>query len=389
MLQNKHPLIASVINSNNVSGLTHNFYRYPARFSPLFVKEAIKIFSKPGDLVLDPFVGGGTTLVESSYMGRKSIGYDISSLATFICQVKTKSLTEDEINQIRSWANSVHQITMLSNHKNSEFWIKNGYQKNINDSQTWRIRNLIENVLSKIDEITNPNIANFLRCSILRTGQWAFDNRRTIPSVSEFRIHLSANIHTMLIGIEEYSKMISSFEKWDNETNIIINNTSAIGLEQDDIFKNISPKLILMSPPYPGVHVLYHRWQVRGRKETPAPFWIANQLDGNGPSYYTFGNRKTHQKQEYFNEMQEVFNSLARVSNSDTTIVQILAFSNKSLHLPRYLKIMEKSGFEEIFLTNKMTHKRIWRNVPNRKWYADIQGKTTSSKEVVLIHKKK
>ena len=42
-----------------VSGLTHCFYRYPARFSPLFVASAIEAFSQPGDTVLDPDMGGG------------------------------------------------------------------------------------------------------------------------------------------------------------------------------------------------------------------------------------------------------------------------------------------------------------------------------------------
>ena len=55
----------AVINSDPVAGLTHNFYRYPARFSPEFAKQAILAFSKPDDLVLDPFMGGGTTLVEA------------------------------------------------------------------------------------------------------------------------------------------------------------------------------------------------------------------------------------------------------------------------------------------------------------------------------------
>ena len=76
-----------------VEGLTHNFYRYPARFSPVFASTAIRIFSKPGDLVLDPFMGGGTTLVEAMASGRSVIGADINSLAAFITRVKTTPLT--------------------------------------------------------------------------------------------------------------------------------------------------------------------------------------------------------------------------------------------------------------------------------------------------------
>jgi hypothetical protein len=46
---NVQPLIDAINFNGVVSGLTHDFYRYPARFSPLFARAAIEAFSKPGD----------------------------------------------------------------------------------------------------------------------------------------------------------------------------------------------------------------------------------------------------------------------------------------------------------------------------------------------------
>src|SRR5688572_19142550 len=90
-----------------VTGFTHDFYNYPARFSPLFVRKVINTFTQPGDLVLDPFMGGGTTLVESKMLGRHAIGYDISSLAYFIAKVKVTNLSKKEIQKIEEWANEI------------------------------------------------------------------------------------------------------------------------------------------------------------------------------------------------------------------------------------------------------------------------------------------
>lgn len=41
----------------------------------------IDCFSKPGDLVLDPFIGGGTTLIASELIGRRCVGFDVDMSA--------------------------------------------------------------------------------------------------------------------------------------------------------------------------------------------------------------------------------------------------------------------------------------------------------------------
>jgi hypothetical protein len=104
-------LINAARDSTPVSGYTHNFYKYPARFSPKFVRAAIETFSAPGDLILDPFMGGGTTLVESLALGREAVGTDISSLAAFVTTVKTTLFAEPELNLMERWIRCIHPAT--------------------------------------------------------------------------------------------------------------------------------------------------------------------------------------------------------------------------------------------------------------------------------------
>ena len=52
---------------------------HPAMFPRTLVAQFIKTFSKPGDLVLDPFCGSGTTLLEAHRLERKYLGIDVSS----------------------------------------------------------------------------------------------------------------------------------------------------------------------------------------------------------------------------------------------------------------------------------------------------------------------
>ena len=100
-------VISSVLNQEKVSGAPHDFYRYPARFSPLFVREAVKAFTQPGDLVLDPFCGGGTTVVEAMVLGRRAAGMDVSSLAAFLTRTKTTPISVRDEAAILGWLDGI------------------------------------------------------------------------------------------------------------------------------------------------------------------------------------------------------------------------------------------------------------------------------------------
>jgi hypothetical protein len=138
------------------------------------------------------------------------------------------------------------------------------------------------------------------------------------------------------------------------------------------------------------VHVLYHRWQVDGRKEAPLPFMIANKLDGAGSSFYTMGDRKYPELKTYFENISATMSSVAALANKRTVIVQMVAFSDPDWQLPRYLETMERAGLTELKLPILKHHgdARLWRSVPGRRWYSDQRGDTPGSAEVVLIYRK-
>ena len=69
--------------------LTHYLFRYPAKFHPPVARKLIEEFSDRGELILDPFCGSGTLLVEAVQSGRNSIGLDIDPVAVFASRVKT------------------------------------------------------------------------------------------------------------------------------------------------------------------------------------------------------------------------------------------------------------------------------------------------------------
>ncbi len=68
--------------------------KYRGNFSPYVAKNIILRYSRPNDLVLDQFVGGGTTLIECKLNNRNAIGIDINSKAVEITKNKLNFETE-------------------------------------------------------------------------------------------------------------------------------------------------------------------------------------------------------------------------------------------------------------------------------------------------------
>lgn len=61
---------------------------YHARFIPQIPKRLIENFTEPGEKVLDPFNGSGTTTMISSVIDRPAVGVDLNPLACLIASVK-------------------------------------------------------------------------------------------------------------------------------------------------------------------------------------------------------------------------------------------------------------------------------------------------------------
>ena len=71
---------------------SHAWHPFPAKFPPQLPRFFIEELSAPGETVLDPMCGSGTTLVEAVALGRNAIGCDIDPLARLIAATKLMSV---------------------------------------------------------------------------------------------------------------------------------------------------------------------------------------------------------------------------------------------------------------------------------------------------------
>lgn len=362
-----------------VNGWTHNFYRYPARFSPSFARGAIQAFSAPGDLVLDPYMGGGTTLVESLATGRNVVGNDLNSLAAFIARVKITPLKSHDVKAIRQWVKKAIPLLGVGERiADLEPFVDDVKTRNLTLPRARYLKRVIASGLASIHDL-NPRPKRFARCVLLRVAQWALDGRETHTTVSAFREKLAETAMEMLGSIANFTT-VRRLER----ARATILHGNAENIHSAEVFRHQKVDLVVTSPPYPGVHVLYHRWQVDGRRETPAPYWIAGCNDGQGGSYYNFADRRERAADRYFQASLATLTAIRKVVKDSGHMVQMIAFNRPSDQLPRYLENMRLAGFSEVSLNGS---DRIWREVPGRKWHARMKGATNSANEVVLIHR--
>lgn len=67
----------------------HKLHPYLGKFIPQLVEIFLRKYFKPGQTVLDPFVGSGTTLVQANELSINSIGYDVSAFNILLSEAKT------------------------------------------------------------------------------------------------------------------------------------------------------------------------------------------------------------------------------------------------------------------------------------------------------------
>jgi len=91
----------------------HRLHPYKGKFIPQLVEYFLdehtdefkkEVFFKKGDIILDPFCGSGTTLVQANELGMHAVGVDVSDFNSLISNAKIKKydfrLLHDEINII-------------------------------------------------------------------------------------------------------------------------------------------------------------------------------------------------------------------------------------------------------------------------------------------------
>ena len=241
----------------------HTFHAFPAKFPPQLPKLFIRELTEPGEVVLDPMVGSGTTIIEAVLAGRRSIGFDIDPLALRICKAKITVLNSGDVcvagQQIVEKAQRAldkHQST-LEKKFNSRFDDKT--REFIDYWFSAHTKLELMALLAEIEQVEDDAIRQFLELTfsaiiitksggvsrardLAHTRPHRVDDKIPRPAIPEFRKRLEKNTKSLLNPVEAAGT-----------ANIHFGNSETLPLADDSV------DLIVTSPPYASNAIDYMR----------------------------------------------------------------------------------------------------------------------------------
>lgn len=306
---------------------------------------------------------------------------DLNSLACFVTRAKAWPVEMKSLRAFKNWSASALSGFLNSPRSAVPLVTRDGTE------YAPRTHALLLHLKTAALGVKDPGARRLALLTVLRVGQLCFDCRRMPPSPLVLSETLREVSQLVVDQMELYAAACRQY-RWPGglRGSLRVVQSDAEDLAGRLVSARLDPvSLILTSPPYPGVHVLYHRWQVYGRKETPLPYHLLQLNDGSFESHYTFGSRKKPDTL-YFEKLAAVFASLRRVTTRSTVVAQVVGFSDPERHLPRFRDAMQSAGFEEV-INPDSPDDVIARIVPHRRWYAELRGGQGSGHEFVLIHR--
>lgn len=360
----------------------HGLYGYPARFSPNFSSTAIALASEFRGRVLDPYLGSGTSVIESLRQGRSATGIDVSRISEFVVQRLIRSTSSSHLRLAMEVGTQLVEKLATGIAKGpylTGMWPEE-HGEDRDFTSLWSI--LEEFVYQASRE--KGEVGKLLRLFALSAGQASIDGKRSpeAPEVLLQRLREACQSIPRVIGFWNQSMLETwGTQTWPEQAKFIR------GRAEDVLAGGIRESgepydMVVTSPPYPGVHVLYGKWQLRGRKETHLPALIVGD-EPRAEGFYTMGNRSSRDL-DYFAAAARTAAALKSSLKSDGLVIQMVGFKEPETQLAKYVDVYKKAGFQ-LHTQGAKGEIGIWRSVPSRKWHASQVKSEEMSKEVVLV----
>jgi len=382
------------LTQKDTSYATHGFHKYPAKFIPQLAKRCIEENTKINEIVCDPFMGCGTTLIESLVSGRKTVGVDINPVAYLISKVKTNPINPDKLknetdkvlydlklyfesrNKNQKTLSKIEIVPIIPNNERIEYWFPDK-----------KLREELGTILGRIDTIKDKDIRDFCLCAfsniLKNTSIWLMKSikpTRDLNKIIGIPMNLfSRQIKKMIRGNDVYWNILSTNVKGNLKSYLNLKKADARNLPAE----NNSVSLIVTSPPYvtsyeyADLHQLTALWleytkSVNEFREGFIGSIHKKEFDHNGikskiarqelEELSKQSKKEAESVKNYFFEMQQCFEEMYRVLKTKGRACIVIG--NTEL---KKVPILNAEVFTEMMIgLGFKIHKIIKRRIPSK-----------------------
>ncbi len=314
-----------IINVSDTTYLVHNYHPYAAKFIPQIPRYLIKKFTEPYDVVMDPFCGSGTAIVEALLLDRNGIGIEINPIGYLVSKVKTTPLKDYQILIVTQFIKELKDV-MKSFLIKSESRTLLGYTSDnipkenpldltstldLPNKFHWFKRDVLNAILhikQKIDNIHDIDARDFLLVAlssiIIKVSNQESETRyaainKKVDAKDVF-VLFEHKVKDMIKRMKEFSSLVSG-------------RVNAKIYKSDSRFIYFIPEnsvdFVITSPPYPNTYdyYLYHKLRM-----------IILGFDYRDAQEKEIGSRHKHSSQKedihnYLESMQKCFYNFSKI----------------------------------------------------------------------------
>lgn len=269
----------------------HDLHPYHAKFYPGIPQYFLQKYATDTSVVLDPFCGSGTTLLECNNAGIQSVGVDINFLSAKISRAKTN---------VYDIAKIEHCIKIiLEHHSNNEFifpdahiWFTESNYKELCD---------LFGAIELITDTSYRELFEVVLSSILNR----VCNKRDTWNLGYLSDNILPNKASSLSVKKEFERKCRWLIPAIKEITYFVNNAQVLHADAAT-FQSVQPfNLIITSPPYP--------FAVDFARNNRLSYYLFGENIEEATTAETGARNKRNKKNcesEFFAEMQKIYLNL-------------------------------------------------------------------------------
>jgi len=330
----------------------HGLHPYPARLHPAWIHRLLEM--SPGDVVMDPFCGSGTTIAEAQLHGRMAWGSDSNPIALRIAEQRVARRDQNFLESFLHAANRVHEDA--AERRETPFGILAKGEKAFPPHVLGQLISLRDS----IEKVPRDDVREGLLMQMSPLLN-KFAERRNRPA---------PNVNRRAVRDHFLRRCQSAVEAWADYADAVPPDLRTPRLERADARKlpwpNHKVDVVITSPPYPGVYDYVEEQERRAR-------WLGGAHPLRGARSAEIG-RRGSDGGAWVKSMEEVMSELSRTTKRGGRIFFVVGDGVTDGRAMRVDQVLRKIVHTRKLPLNRVamvSHARPWFHGPTKHVFAD------------------